>query len=126
MSVSCFANAVWGVVLSDREHNAINKLLKEHGEEAEASAEDPSDPWSLLQVILPQHAADLEQKLRDKYGAPEEACLVYTGPEDDRPGECNVDADVWILGIGYPNFPIRWPQRKKFKNARWHSWVEAG
>lgn len=98
----------------------MNKLLE--GKEKE----DPDGELEISEWLHKQHP-EVEPKLRRAYGAPR-ACLIHTGSEDDRPGCCHTEADVWLLGWGVMAFPkamISMLNREIIERGEWFFWVTA-
>jgi hypothetical protein len=132
MATDYFAHAVYGVLLEEKDL----KDFREAYAQALADIEEAGgldDVFEERQAAIKQAAGSLAgwlEGLRARYGAPPEATLLWTGDEDMRPGRCHVNADRWVLGVGYVAYPGGgWPEKlsKKFqKHAEWYSWVEAG
>ncbi len=65
---------------------------------------------------------------RKAVGAPDDTSFLYTGDEDDRPGCCNIDADIWVCGYS-PSYLIELVKKRfaagKRKHVDLYSWVEA-
>jgi hypothetical protein len=68
---------------------------------------------------------DLLLELREQYQAPG-AELFYTGSEDERPGRCACDPEIWLFGYGLFSLATAKVPPAFVAVAEYYSWVEAG
>ena len=125
MSTDYFANVVYGVQPEGPHWQAFHAKL----EEAICAAnEDPDNddnhPEYILVLVRAMHP-ELWHAVREEASAPDDADLFYTDSEDDRPGRCDTEAEIWLLGYGLAAFPRDVPDAFRAK-ADWHTWVTAG
>ena len=69
---------------------------------------------------------DLVKRIQTEYRAGKHAYLHYTGSGEDRPGRCNADPDIWLVGYGMCAFPdvVEYIPKGFFKLApQWYAWV---
>ena len=116
MSTDYFAHGVYGIVLPEDDQKLLNDRM---------SAAD-GETWGESAAAVKKDR-ELRGRLARKHGAPPDARLHYTGSDDDRPGRCDADANLWLLGHGMPAFPLPADLPPAWKEkADWHTWVEAG
>ena len=134
MGVDYFVSAAYGVVLPD-----LRMRISEE-QYAALLANDGQTEYSYSKSRQSRLVEEAKLAVSELWGAPrpELFSLMYTGEEDDRPGDCRTPPDLWILGLGMMSFPIvqlsdeQIGQHKELidwlndNGAEWHTWVEAG
>lgn len=122
MATDFFAHAVYGVQLDqddvDRIDKQVAELKKEHDDLTDEEIRD-----ALFSVE--DHGRLLHLSLIKKYKAPPGAFPYWTGSEDDRPGRCNTESEVYVLGFSLYSFPQKMPAAG-WDCPHWHAWVSAG
>ena len=129
MSTEYFANAVFGVKLDEADEARIREAVERARPVAESSRADwddltPADQMHAMVELIDENEGFVTG-LRDRYGASDKARLHWTGDEDDRPGRCNIEADVFVLGYGLLALPETPVPPDFIPLAEWFTWVEA-
>ena len=132
MSVDYFASAAFAVRLDDEELKVVDEALEALEEDEDWDERSVTDYERGRAVIawLEENRPEFLPGLRQKYHGTAATELFSTGSDDDRPGRCQIEADVWLYGVGYLAFgksqiePILTPQFREM--AEWFSWVSAG
>lgn len=132
MSVDYFAHAAYGIELEEPHLTQWVMLIRAAFDALAAADKHWEDQavedqmYAATSWVIANEKAAYELIVRT-LGAPPDASLFYTGSDDDRPGRCATDSDVWILGFGLLEFPERQITNTEFlKKADWHTWVTAG
>jgi hypothetical protein len=114
MAVDYFAHAVYGVVLEGDPLDLLEAFIDEGLTTEEEAAE-------AIARINRGNPGILEQ-VKEKVGAPPYAHFYWTGSEDERPGRCDTDAGLWVVGFSLFCFPSN---VERWDGADWHSWVSS-
>ena len=128
MSTSYFVNGVYGVLpegpLFDRFLALFEDFLPKAEEDEEPANDEVMD--NVAEQVFQKHP-DLVLELKEQYQAPDGCFMFWTGNDDDRPGECGIDAETWVYGIGLFAMPIEEKISPRFRDeAEWHTWVTSG
>lgn len=131
MATDYFAHAVYGIVpgkeIQERlEANVLMKMEKlwEHDEDL---YEDEVRSEAIAWVAQTESFQNVLREL----GAPAAAQLLWSGHPDERPGRCQCDSEMLIIGFGLPAFPeaaltskeAPWPVTW---HPDWYTWVTSG
>ncbi len=129
MSTSYFADAVYGVLPAGPIFDRFVNLFEQFLLEAEQETSDLASEERMNQLaaqVLGAHP-DLALELKEQYRAPQDCRLFWTGDEDDRPGRCQTETEIWIYGLGLPAMPVDEKISTRFRDeAEWHTWVTCG
>ncbi len=88
------------------------------------------DTEMLETFVAEGRAQEIVKALKEKYHAPYDTSLIYTGNLDNRPGRCGIGSERWLLGFRLFDFPLPYAlrelQEEFVKKADWYTWVECG
>lgn len=129
MSTDYFTHAAFGVELDNGDREKLNEVLARRMQSGGYTSKSLDKT-----EYVNRYARKLLAELRKKYGAPSQSVAIYTGSSDDRPGSCLTDPDLWLLGIGMYGFGVHARgcrimhelSTRRFKQAKWHTWVTSG
>jgi hypothetical protein len=138
VSVDYFASAVYGFEVPDDLQHKLNDFEVRLALEGFQPDGDPGEWTDELRKQLQtlRNEAGRALKLSPRHTAMLD--LHYTGSEDDRPGRCRTEAEIWLLGLGLLQLPLNYSvpplhkygpaliQRMIKLKAGWHTWVSAG
>lgn len=129
MSVDFGAGGAYGILLTGREDmRPLYDRFVEYvaRERALLTDGDVFEPENLPGI------EDFTKKFREAFAllgihVPAQAQMVWSGAENERPGEVATAADSWVLGFGLFTSPAEYPAlRPSFVQAsKWHTWVWA-
>jgi hypothetical protein len=128
VSTSYFVHGVYGVLPTGPIFDRFLALIEESLPEAEEDEELPRDEMmnTAAEQVFQQHP-DLAHELKEQYQAPDGCRMIWTGDDDNRPGECAADPEVWVYGVGLFAMPIKETISARFQDeAEWHTWVTSG
>lgn len=130
MSTSCGACGAYGILLSGVDLPAVAEIRAKLEEIRNGYAEDPGDYNSPEDY---PETKELIEPLKKAFRAtginvPEDAGLLWTGSEDDRPAQCETPAEEWVLGFGLFTRPDMFPVMDKsfIEKSEWRTWVWMG
>jgi hypothetical protein len=132
MSTDYFAHAVFGVAIDEKDQDVADEKLKAvlaslgqiSGLDEDDDDDDNYDPEQ-IETAIEAVADDLKRELAKKYGKCRHATLFRSSPEDDRPGRCDTEADLWIWGVNIFGVVEAAETGKLPKDWHWYTWVTA-
>jgi len=137
MSTNAGICGFWGILLDQREEPEVKQLVEDINNLVASNQESDDEEIPGGWWCVDEHEDEINKEFFDRTVSvlqrcgivvPEEACIIHTGSDDDRPCRCETWADQWGIGFGILMNPWEWPElHESFKEAgEFHTWVWMG